>query len=681
MNNNLQHHSRSVFWLNKLSVLSLWCIVRQGITENILIRFIECTRVGWFVFLFLKFLGIIKAEAVKAEYSMGDMRSTIGESLQYEAYRVSSETTAVLVKKLKGLSVYQRLTSLLPQGKVDLYLEKLIYYKIFPIVRLLCIIRWYICNKQGGNRHVIVYPKTDFFSDLKDIWPDEMVLLIGYKPLSLPSLIRLYIKKLYNLGQDIFASILPKSLRPDTPNNEPCVAVHYVEGIDLNRRSDLFWYPDSQINPERVLIYFDRSYNHPIAREHIKQIESMGMRWTSLCWRWDIPCSLKSVWRPPLRRKILLNAFKSGTVYEAKSSMTGKWLFNAGVDLLRDVEYWQAFYKAFNVKIHHDPLEGWLQNVVQNIALGLDGGLRVGKQRSELFIPISAMRGYYPDHIFFSWNCRTPTYLQVDRNRNDYCIVSGFPYDAVFAGKKKEDGDYLRKRLKDNGARFVIALYDNMFSKDSYHSKTMMKSFYTNFLEWMLEDGEIGLIIKSKKPHVLDCLPEIHDLLTCAKATGRCMQLDNIVGRLASDAAHGADVAVGIGGISSALVEAVIAGCRGVICELTGLRSHPFYQWGYGKVIFDDVGSMLKTLKRFKEKPDYEPKLGDWVTFIDKLDPFRDGKGGERIGTYIRWLLEGFNSGMSGDIAVQYANKFYADKWGKDKVIDLNEVEQCAPIF
>ena len=41
------------------------------------------------------------------------------------------------------------------------------------------------------------------------------------------------------------------------------------------------------------------------------------------------------------------------------------------------------------------------------------------------------------------------------------------------------------------------------------------------------------------------------------------------------------------------------------------------------------------------------------------------------MGTYMRWLLESFDKGKSRDEAIQYANKIYADTWGKDKVVKV----------
>jgi hypothetical protein len=95
-------------------------------------------------------------------------------------------------------------------------------------------------------------------------------------------------------------------------------------------------------------------------------------------------------------------------------------------------------------------------------------------------------------------------------------------------------------------------------------------------------------------------------------------------------------------------------------------------------VIFDDIDRLIIALKRYKENPEIKSKLGDWSSYIDKLDPFRDGRGGERIGAYMQWLLESFDKGKSRDDAIQYANKLYAEQWGEDKVINMNDYHKNA---
>jgi hypothetical protein len=57
---------------------------------------------------------------------------------------------------------------------------------------------------------------------------------------------------------------------------------------------------------------------------------------------------------------------------------------------------------------------------------------------------------------------------------------------------------------------------------------------------------------------------------------------------------------------------------------------------------------------------------------MDQIDPFHDGQAGERVGTYLRWLLEAFDRGYGRDAAIREANARYAEKWGVDKVLDFS---------
>ena len=203
-----------------------------------------------------------------------------------------------------------------------------------------------------------------------------------------------------------------------------------------------------------------------------------------------------------------------------------------------------------------------------------------------------------------------------------------------------------------------------------HFSKKDMTKFYQSILQWILDDSTIGLVIKSKKPAVIDNLPMIHPLLNKALKTDRCIKIENELGRFPSEASSGADMAIGCG-ISSAVIEAVIGGCRGIHYDMTNLKNHEFYKWGYEKVVFDDLDRMMASLKKYKENPHSNSELGDWTPYLNELDPFRDGRGGERMGTYMRWLLEAFDKGKNRDEAMQYANKLYTNKWGNDTITNM----------
>ena len=138
----------------------------------------------------------------------------------------------------------------------------------------------------------------------------------------------------------------------------------------------------------------------------------------------------------------------------------------------------------------------------------------------------------------------------------------------------------------------------------------------------------------------------------------------------------GIDVVVGTGiWFSGAVIECVMHGTKGIYYDYPKLRYYEadLYAWGENKVIFPDFDVMISTLKAYKNNPSTNPHLGDWPTKKIELDPFRDNKGGERIGTYMRWLLENFDKGKTREEAIENANKLFAESWGMDKVIDMRD--------
>jgi hypothetical protein len=199
-----------------------------------------------------------------------------------------------------------------------------------------------------------------------------------------------------------------------------------------------------------------------------------------------------------------------------------------------------------------------------------------------------------------------------------------------------------------------------------------VEDFYRRFITWAIEDDEVGVIVKSKKPMVLNSLPEINDLYNVAQSTGRCAIYTNQPGVLSSDLSSEIDIAVTIGlTLPATFVDMALCGCRVIHYDATNIRPYEkeLYGWGYEKVIFDDVDRLLVACKRYKENALLEPGLGDFSQHIHELDPFRDGKAGERVGSYFGWLLDSFKAGKNRDAASKHANQLYGRIWGSDKVI------------
>jgi len=595
------------------------------------------------------------------DYDLGEMRSASGASLRYEVEETAAAFSLAICRLIESSPVYLELKNELKSGRVISYFHRVVKAEIYDVALKLAVLRWYIRNDKtlAEDQKIITAPNTGVFRLLKQVWADQQIVLKLVPPTlkNVLAEIKHYllnpVKKMVNRNYRAKYAGAGRSIQ----TGQPTIALEYSEGLDVTQKSDFIWFPQSKIEPSRVLVYFYDRVN--AGSEVLRSIEKMGLKW--ICLRpgavqvADVP-----VWMPP-----------PGKRKEKKVSRDSieKWLDRKGIELREAVAFWEGFYRQFGIKLDFAVGEGMPRHIAQIIAfdrIGDQGGFLLGKQRSEMYLTPLATFGHYDKNIFFTWAKRYNNYL-VPYNHVDVNIVTGYGHDMVFGDKLSTAGK-LRAGLQTNGARFIVALFDNMHGREKHFSTEMMSNFYAVFLRWLIDDREVGLIIKSKKAQVLENLPAVLSLLAKAEATGRCIRLDREVNRLPLDASKESDLAVGIG-ISSAVIEAVLAGGRGIHCDLTALRRHEFYRWGAKKIIFDDLDEMMAVLKKFKNDRNSYPELGDWSKFLDQLDPFRDGRAGERMGTYMRWCLEGFEAGLCRKEVLSRANQRYLSSWGKDKVI------------
>lgn len=611
-------------------------------------------------------MGVLPAELKNImDMNIAEMRNDEGVSLSYELHKKSSYYAIRISEDLGDKAAYRRLKGALNTPRLLVYFQFVIRREIYPFIRQGCIIQWYKKNNRLGTGEKIAVEVKDrgVFELLKPHWKFEGSRLefVGYssgdRSRAFVSRAKRCIKKIIKNAswalkkKDLSLGKFPRGI----------LACHYGEGFDFSRRNDLNWYPDSGIEPGRILVYIDTictRTNQPVEREEIKKVEEMRINWVAL--KEEV---LKDrglgYWQP--------SSLKIPQLFDMKSESDPieRWIADMGKDLMEQVDYWRRFYADFNVKINYITDEGRAENIAQVIAFDTDGaagGVLLGKERSEIYYPLAYSVGFHPKHVFFVWNKRPEYYVGENHDRIDYLVVTGYPNDLF--RKKESFSEILRQR----GAVFIVTLFDTGFFSDSHASPEDVAGFYRKFLEWLISDTEIGLVIKSKKSNFIERLPSMHPLLQRALDTGRCIRIEDVFGRLPSDASFGADMAVGIG-ISSAVTEAVITGCRGIDYDPRYFKEHEFYDWGYERLIFDNLEKLMAAMKRYKANRESEPRLGDWSDHIDELDPFRDGKGGQRMGEYMRYLLEAFDKGSNKDEAIRYANGRYANQWGIDKII------------
>lgn len=611
------------------------------------------------------------------QYNLADMRSTDGASLMYQVAANAFEYADIISRIIEKISTYKEMYRKLPSEYLIVYLRFSLRETLYPFIRQACVIEWYKRNGKPIDKKdsLVFVPNEDIFPQLKAEWRFGDVNIELVSPLRFvfmfPQLSLSQINTRFRRSAKLILQSLERIKKYDAArqrSKEGLIACHYTEGIDTKRRNDLHWYHGSGIIPERILIYLDLNQTTStrfrlgklISKEVIKEIEREGFQWVAIE-RNVFEGQRFAYWHPSKLPSNLLMKDNPG------QSKLDKWLIAQANTLLKAVHYWRCFYDDFNIKVQYMPDEGNFDSLAQAIACDLDKRVLIGKQRSESS-PHKWHPARYPRHVFFAWNKRVKDHLAVNHEQVGTLVISGYPNDIMQIPKTENETSI----LKSKGTNFLITLFDNVYGADCIFSQGGMEEFYKSFLQWILDDSSIGLVIKSKKPYVIDNLFSIRLLLNKAINTGRCIRITDEWGRFPCHASSGVDIAVGVG-ISSALIESVIAGCKGIHYDMTNLKSHEFYRWGYNRIIFNDLSVMLKSLKRYKANPESEPQLGDWSPYLNELDPFRDGIGGERMGTYMHWLLEAYDKGKNRDEAIQYANGLYAKQWGEDTIINTRQ--------
>jgi len=674
-------NKRHVFWVDSFTIFSFVSILNLSINNQLEIVYHSSSKVFLLFFNALNILFFRNLKIRKVSYSLGDMRSVNGESLRYEVAELSADMAKKIAALIPRTEIYRKLEVALPSKRLILYFEKKIVNQIYPIIRTACIINYY--KRNGDNcMHTILWPKSGILLSLQNLWMGESISLLTYSGVfdraEIKSIIKTIVK---NLESFLYRLIFRDYVERKDNVLTATIGIHCYEGIDLTRRNEIFWLPSSNINPEKILMYFDHTsyllslaYKTFISKKILDEIGTKGIRWVFL--ERNPFLRLKPIWVPQESLPCLVEKLrqKHNLMIPNKDLPLDRWVFKTSKELLYRFSYWSSFYKAFNIQIDIDIEEAGFNPVCKAITLDVLGGVLVGYQRSELFGPKGLFFGDFPHHVFFSWNKRGIENLMDNNNRNNSYVISGYCYDYAFK-ENLDECNLMRRKLNDQGVNFIIALFDNIFGDHSHFSKNIIESFYKGFLNWVLQDKSIGLVLKPKKHwFIKKNLPEIENIIKHAESTGRCIVLPESQGSFPSRVSKISDIAVGVG-ISSALIESVLAGTRGILCDLTHHRSHFFYEAGHNKIIFDSIELLIEFLIQYKQNIKDKNNLGDFSLWNDLLDPFRDGKANSRIANHIESLLNGFERGNNRDTIIGNSNKQYKNVWGDNKVIEVQDYD------
>jgi len=460
----------------------------------------------------------------------------------------------------------------------------------------------------------------------------------------------------------IIVSMVPSSPGSTIAKDQKSVGIAACWGLDQSKQNDLFWWNHTDIKGSRLKYLFDRNDYQPtldiVSRISKQGFTPIAMNRNALG---EVPSRyyrqrvslvrILQVIRTLLR--ILILALRSDILSRDILLVLMK-------DLVSSLKL-ERQYKALGLAVLWHYQESGPDHITS--AIHLAGGIRLGTHWSCADSPNTGnMR---TPHVYFLWGAHDARICIESRSISQQLVIAGCAISEMNIGSVPRD-ETLRKAssARDKGAEIVLVLFDN---------STRVTNFYKYFLQWMLDDSRLGVLIKPKKINMRIAHSELDNLFSSASATGRMHILDPYM--WPGDAAKIGDFCIGLGTMSAVAVSA-LAGARTIYLDYARLNHNPLTKpyttldsLGSDRCVFYDHETLQTSISQYLDDPLSKPYLGDATPVLDQFDPFRDGKARQRIGEYVKCYVENIDKGKSREHSLTCASMDYAEKWGEDKVV------------
>ena len=333
----------------------------------------------------------------------------------------------------------------------------------------------------------------------------------------------------------------------------------------------------------------------------------------------------------------------------------------ANLFLLHNIKLFVSWYKFGSVHIaKHDAI-----NEIGGVSAIWDRSFE-GEPNLN-FMTVSDINFTYSDYNYYNHH-------SLLNSKISYNVITGYlrDYSLPYANRPSLNG--IRQKLQKNGAELIISFFDQNSVDDYGHNRE--RESYKHLLEALFENPWLGIIFKPKKPKtVRERLgEEISELIDKAITSGRCYIFEE-------SGPHQSNVPVVfasiIGDISihnalyagTAALESALAGKPTILLDTVG---HPFnrlYELGKNKVVFTDLAHIIDIIIDYYKLPNGIPEFGNWSEKINRFDPFGDGRGSYRMGSYIQSIMSGFEKKMNRSDVLERAADIYSKEWGADKIL------------
>ena len=255
-------------------------------------------------------------------------------------------------------------------------------------------------------------------------------------------------------------------------------SVQYRRGIDLERLNDLFWFPDSGIKPEDILVSFDSTL-YPVNEEELERLRNYGFGYVAHSTEMFPPGSI------PMRRQtsrldsLELRRFWFSLRTGWMSWLTQEtfWQWSRLVELMARVNELREYYEAENVRVDIG-LDSGKTRTTRAIAMDHVSGVKIGVQWSSFERKTSFHSK--SDQVFFCWGEDQRHAIQQARSSADHVLLTGYIYDQYVDGQRPK-ALQLRRDLVSMGAEFVVAFFDDR-PTELHYPRSVSEDLYQRLL-------------------------------------------------------------------------------------------------------------------------------------------------------------------------------------------------------
>jgi hypothetical protein len=605
-----------------------------------------------------------------------DKRDSNNLLLQNSAYALSSHFVDDCMEIISKYEIFVELTSHYEEQYIEFYFRKLLYYSFIPIANQLVIDNWDKSNcisSDVTNIDVKSFPNIEL---LNKAYPEsEHIKYVGVlKGRVGCKYIRFkgYIKSIKEQLERFISNKV--SLKARSQSNQAIgnnkiafyLDASLTEGVDLNKRSSIYWFQGEKIRPSNVIAYFNSKGIEASKIESI--LNDHHFEWVNLRY-WSAKSEISSDSEKHNFSQII-----------DRSDPIQRWLLREVSDLVISIDYWTLFFNEFNVRVHQDRTERGLEVIVKQIAMDKVNAISFSSQRSYLDNLTGRFYAYYPTDIFFAWGADSCLKLKkkILKKTNpgfDTILITGcFILDKFMENESKRIA-YIKQNFINNGVKKTILFLDtnhalcNLLEGQTITTKELEK-LYIAIFTILIEHQEIGLIIKPKKSKFFNSL-NINSITKKALDTGRLHIVTEPEGVKPSVYANISDMVVSIinHDIPASIIECVILDKPGILYNYGSLNivEPTFYSWANKKVTFDTIDEVVEALINFCFNEDYN-FIGDWSNHILDYDPFLDLSAANRIEFYISLLLDFSRKDIDKKEIIRMANNLYSAEFGTDKI-------------